>query len=694
MRFLCLCCVVCLSAWVALPRFSQANPPSETSEQQTSDDAFINDALRPFWRSRSMREPLLFIQYAANEEPRASLLFRPSNVIRVDSATRDVHYEPMRDYVIDVEKGTLRLPAGSRIPFKTLDELYPLMTSDSPKIARQSGDKTRGVFFDNADGYHRLQVEATYEHDQPWTGYTPQFEGGRLGNTLEKLRSRSPFKVILCGDSISAGYNASKFTRAKPGCPAYGELVASGLERHYGGKVEFTNYAVNGWNSVQGLRHIVDNRLGEKKPELVILAFGMNDVFGKDAATFQNNVRAMMEAIRKDSPQSEFILVASMLGNADWGMPMEEFARYRDSLKALVGPGVAFADLTTIWEEFLRRKTFYDLTGNGVNHPNDFGHIVYAQAILALLIEAPDDVKPTQPPQSESRPRALLQQAERIVFLGDSITYAGEYITFFEAWLLTQGLAKPPIVLNLGLPSETVSGLSEDGHADGKFPRPDLAERLARVLAITKPDLVFACYGINCGIYQSFDDDRFQKYQRGIRNLKQTIEQSGATLVLITPPDYDESRPNATPQYNSVLDRYSEWLMANRDQGWLVVDLHSAMAKEAAERRKSDGQFTFQPDAVHPNTEGHWFIARQLFRWFGDHAAANLASPQALFGERGVQEQVFRMVQKRAMIRRDAYLTASGHKRPGITPGLPLPEAEAQAQAISRSIAEEGISRP
>ena len=38
-------------------------------------------------------------------------------------------------------------------------------------------------------------------------------------------------------------------------------------------------------------------------------------------------------------------------------------------------------------------------------------------------------------------------------------------------------------VINCGLPSETVSGLSEPDHAGGKFPRPDLHERLGRVLA-------------------------------------------------------------------------------------------------------------------------------------------------------------------------------------------------------------------
>ena len=36
----------------------------------------------------------------------------------------------------------------------------------------------------------------------------------------------------------------------------------------------------------------------------------------------------------------------------------------------------------------LKRKRDSDLTGNGVNHPSDFGHRVYASAILALLVEA------------------------------------------------------------------------------------------------------------------------------------------------------------------------------------------------------------------------------------------------------------------------------------------------------------------
>ena len=47
--------------------------------------------------------------------------------------------------------------------------------------------------------------------------------------------------------------------------------------------------------------------------------------------------------------------------------------------------------MTAVWADLLARKSWHDLTGNGVNHPNDFGHRLYAQVILALLV-APDRV--------------------------------------------------------------------------------------------------------------------------------------------------------------------------------------------------------------------------------------------------------------------------------------------------------------
>jgi len=63
------------------------------------------------------------------------------------------------------------------------------------------------------------------------------------------------------------------------------------------------------------------------------------------------------------------------------------YPQYRDALMRLSGPGVAVADLTSMWADLLKIKKFVDLTGNGVNHPNDFAHRVYAEVILELFEE-------------------------------------------------------------------------------------------------------------------------------------------------------------------------------------------------------------------------------------------------------------------------------------------------------------------
>ena len=204
---------------------------------------------------------------------------------------------------------------------------------------------------------------------------------------MKKLRARESLVVCLSGDSISQGYNASGLTKAPPQMPAYGELVALGLEKAYGSKITFRNFAVAGWSSDQGLADA--RRVAAAKPDLVIIAYGMNDT-GKPAAKFAANVRGIIEEVRKGSPAAEFILVAPMLGNAEWhALRMESFPAFRDALGALAAAeqGAALADLTSLWAELLKRKSFLDLTGNGVNHPNDFGHRLYAQVLLAMLVE-------------------------------------------------------------------------------------------------------------------------------------------------------------------------------------------------------------------------------------------------------------------------------------------------------------------
>ena len=76
---------------------------------------------------------------------------------------------------------------------------------------------------------------------------------------------------------------------------------------------------------------------------------------------------------------------------------------------------------------------------------------------------------------------------KRVVFLGDSNTQAGGYVAFTTYYLEKLYPKKDFDVIGLGLASKTLSGLSEDGHAGGKFPRPSLFERLDRMLVRPGP---------------------------------------------------------------------------------------------------------------------------------------------------------------------------------------------------------------
>src|SRR5690606_25154293 len=108
---------------------------------------------------------------------------------------------------------------------------------------------------------------------------------------------------------------------------------------------------------------------------------------GRPAHEYKANIEQVMARIRERRPDVEFILVATMLGNADWvRLDQKLFPQYRDALESLCGPGVALADLTSVWSEFLNVKRDWDQTGNGVNHPNDWGHRVYAQVLASLLM--------------------------------------------------------------------------------------------------------------------------------------------------------------------------------------------------------------------------------------------------------------------------------------------------------------------
>ena len=284
----------------------------------------------------------------------------------------------------------------------------------------------------------------------------------------------------------------------------------------------------------------------------------------------------------------------------------------------------------------------------------------------------------------------VFSNAKRVVFLGDSITNDGRYITVIEARMLQDGISPMPELLNLGLPSEGCTGLTEPGHP---FPRPNVHERLQRVLDKAKPDVVVACYGMNDGIYHPFSEERFSAFQAGILDLIDSVERSGAKLILLTPPAFDPlpmgkkgrlaklgapkfAWTDIYEDYDGVMRGYADWIRSLYEPIEMVIDLHSPVNAHLAERRKNDPDYVMSPDGVHVDLAGQTLLAEAILESLGYASGASVVEPE-----------LYELVQKKQRLLHDAWLTHTGHVRPGMKDGLPLPRAYAEASKIDREVA-------
>jgi lysophospholipase L1-like esterase len=340
---------------------------------------------RPFWLSSIMEgESVLFIQ-SDQGLPKASLWFRPSRILKITSSSGEVTYSEGQDYTWKPGSREISLTTHSRIVFKTPQDLRRPAKSQRYVLSHRDG---RGeIYFGGGHEYHDIQTVVTYEHESDrWAGPATSFAGEQLPRTIRKLSQDKALVVALLGDSISTGCNASGWAQTAPFQPPYQDLLTRNLEAAYGAKVTLKNLSVGGTDTVWGIKNI--GKVNEAAPDLVLVAFGMNDSHRRPAPEYQANIRAMVDAVRAVHRDCEFILIAPMLGNPDWtALHQEWFPEYRDALKQLTQTGITVADLTSVWIEMLKHKPYWDLTGNGVNHPNDFGHRIYAQVLTSLLVQ-------------------------------------------------------------------------------------------------------------------------------------------------------------------------------------------------------------------------------------------------------------------------------------------------------------------
>lgn len=356
----------------------------EPAKEYPLDKYDLEAYMIPYWNTDTMyQESVMLLEDENGNLPEIPLLYEAKKIISVRSSDLKTEYVAGTDY--ELVDGKLHIPEGSTIPTVTHDFYYPAEESDTAmKLNANYGEGF--IFFSEGSVMHSMQIAVTYTHEGKFTGEIPANKSDKLPKLQEKLKNGEPLKICVFGDSISTGANSTYKVSALPMARPWFQMIADTLKEKYpNSTVSLYNPSVGGKKSDWGVEEAkLKVTYG---PDLCIIGFGMNDGSAKvPAEDFLNNIKSIMETVRSGNPDCEFVLISTMMPNGEVGKFLGKQEEYLPALLSLETEGVVVADMTTYHKSLLEHKRYYDMSGNNVNHPNDFLARAYAHVLWQTMI--------------------------------------------------------------------------------------------------------------------------------------------------------------------------------------------------------------------------------------------------------------------------------------------------------------------
>lgn len=401
----------------------ESEKSSETKKKPTSSDSSydvekynIKKFTQAIWSGDVSYAEAAFVMTNSdgNIEP-IQLLYDIDEIVSVRSADLKTLYKEGTDY--KVTDGKLEIIKGGKIPFLPYEQYYFDLTEEEYK---ENGHNT--IFSATADdkgkGYIRAEqssnvlpgmsqwtVAVTYKHAEKNVLTVPQDRSDKFGALIEKLENKETINVAALGDSITYGWSSSANASMSPYCPNYPGIFNDYVRVKYKVTPNYTNFSVSAENTRWALGNRYDyqkvagyvspiQEVCNSKPDLVFLAFGMNDGCGIHQSEFVANITAMLNKIKAECPDAMVVVVGTMLPNekiSAWTYAGESILKYHKAYASALKEAesswtnAVFADVTGLHEELLAIKSYQDMSGSNINHPNDYMHRVYANVVIQTV---------------------------------------------------------------------------------------------------------------------------------------------------------------------------------------------------------------------------------------------------------------------------------------------------------------------
>ena len=409
----------------------------------------------PFWRKDIIeRETVMFIERDGKRTGR--LAFSPKRIISITDGMGNA-YEVGKDFYLDGDE-----ICALRNNCKYVREEWLANKNVPDFIETESerwGFKSRMLM--SPPFMYDMFYFVTYERGDVRNMPKPVAQDICLPLTYERLK-KGKLHLVFYGDSISNAANSSWEMKKPNPEPTWREQAKRNIEAQFNAEVTLHNYSRSGYGADWG-RDAVEEKFAGEEAHLVLIAFGMNDGSANvPQKRFEENLKAIMEKIQatvknSDGKGVEFILISTPLPNPY----STEVARlqplYADVAQSLVKEGVAHIDMTAVWKWLMGKKRYCEISGNNINHPNDFSYRFYGDGIgeTFRLLKKQNETRLswsqyTNAPEVENIPLEGLPENVKAVYIPTEVE--GETLKTFAyiGFPATQKLAPAMVLVHGG----------------------------------------------------------------------------------------------------------------------------------------------------------------------------------------------------------------------------------------------------
>jgi hypothetical protein len=381
---------------IVVPPFDATELPYYVEDTESLQYSYTADErIQPFWLGNVIyNEQLMVVDREGVVE--GHLMYTPKRVLSVRDWSLKTEYVEGVDYTFN--GATLSLPAGSSIAVFHDEWARGInVPAQWPATGAGSGYQMIGDWIyteTNLIWGHYIHVTYVYDPADVDRTTVKKYNPNELVGFSEMIAAKKDINMLVFGDSISEGHSSSELWGHDPLCPPYFKLVKYGIETYGGVKVNMTNLSLGGKDSTWAADEVQLEAVRNAKPDLLILAFGMNDVMSavgdSPDSKFGRNIRRIIESARMANENCQIVLVAPFAARAEMKLPSIH-VQICETLK-YISEKVGYLDVgyVSMYEhcvDILKTKAYYEIGGNNQNHPNDFIQRFYAMNILTTLFD-------------------------------------------------------------------------------------------------------------------------------------------------------------------------------------------------------------------------------------------------------------------------------------------------------------------